>query len=128
MLNLTCEACGNNYQKPELYAENNKTYPNVFWKWSLTYCDTCRKGKQLEALKQLPAVVKILTEKDAVLNPKNKLYVGKLIEYNGKAGKITALEGTGHSYYKNKVYCRIELDEPDDFGFCVYEVLKSTFE
>ena len=39
------------------------TNNNVFYKWSLLYCDKCRIERQNEALKSLPNIIKVLSEK-----------------------------------------------------------------
>ncbi len=62
LLYLTCEKCNGKYEKPEQFAIWNTEMPNVFFKWSLQYCDTCRKEKQFEALKSLPNVINSLTD------------------------------------------------------------------
>lgn len=64
LIDLICDKCGCNYQKPEIFkqylvATNN----NVFYKWSLLYCDKCRIERQNEALKSLPNIIKVLSEK-----------------------------------------------------------------
>lgn len=56
-----CEVCGVEYEKPEDYKKWNETHPNVFFKWSLQFCDEHRKQKELEALKQLPKVIDALS-------------------------------------------------------------------
>lgn len=54
-----CEVCGAEYEKPL----NFKTWldegqgPNVFFRWSLKFCDKHRREKEQNALKSLPAVL-----------------------------------------------------------------------
>lgn len=57
MINLTCEKCGIKYEKPETFKKYNDETPNIFFKWSLSFCDKCRKEKELEALKHLPKIL-----------------------------------------------------------------------
>ncbi len=63
VLKLNCATCGVDYEKPIEFKLWNEEHPDVFFRWSLTYCDTCRRAKQAQALKQLPKVLKALTEK-----------------------------------------------------------------
>lgn len=63
MLSLICEKCGSGYEKPDDYKKWNEESPNVFFKWSLRFCDTCRRARQNEALKSLPQVLIALTIK-----------------------------------------------------------------
>ncbi len=60
MINLKCEICGAEYQKPKEFRVYNEQYPNVFYKWSLCYCDKCRIEKKKEAMKHLPEIIKRL--------------------------------------------------------------------
>ena len=46
MIKLKCEICGVNYEKPAHYTKWN----NVFFKWSLRFCDDCRRKKEKEEL------------------------------------------------------------------------------
>ena len=46
MIKLKCEICGVNYEKPAHY----KKWNNVFFKWSLRFCDDCRRKKEKEEL------------------------------------------------------------------------------
>ena len=46
MIKLKCEICGVNYEKPAHYTKWN----NVFFKWSLRFCDDCRRKKENEEL------------------------------------------------------------------------------
>jgi len=62
MLKLKCEKCGAEYEKPAVFKKWNDENPNVFWKWNLTFCDTCRREKQEEGLKRLPEILKALTK------------------------------------------------------------------
>ena len=57
MLKLECQSCGVAYEKPQYYEVWDKEYPNVFFRWSLSYCDKCRKEKEIQALKYLPQVI-----------------------------------------------------------------------
>lgn len=60
-IDLKCEKCGCDYQKPKLFQEYLiNTNHNVFYKWSLSFCDKCRKEKEIAALKSLPEIIKIL--------------------------------------------------------------------
>lgn len=60
-MKLKCKKCGCDYEKPSVFKEyivaNNN---NVFYRWSLTFCDRCRKEKERESLKFLPDVMKAL--------------------------------------------------------------------
>lgn len=60
-LNLKCE-CGKDFERPTVYKEYQEKHPNVFWKWKLTYCDSCIKVKTNTALKDLSKVVNILID------------------------------------------------------------------
>jgi hypothetical protein len=62
MINLTCKTCNSQYEKPDEYKTYSEIHPNVFWKWNLTYCDTCRKAKQLESFKELPKIINALCQ------------------------------------------------------------------
>jgi hypothetical protein len=57
MIDLKCEDCGVDYQKPERFKTYNDQYPTVFFKWSLTFCNPCRKKKEVCALKNLPQII-----------------------------------------------------------------------
>ena len=63
MIELKCEKCGVDYCKPKNFIKWNKEYPNIFFKWSLKFCDKHRREKQHEALKSLPNVLKNLNLK-----------------------------------------------------------------
>ena len=56
MIKLKCKNCGVEYKKPADF----KKWNNVFFKWSLKYCDNCRRNKESEALKRLPEIIKAL--------------------------------------------------------------------
>lgn len=60
MIKLKCENCGVEYHKPADFKKWNDTRPNVFFKWSLSFCDSCRRNKEKEALKNLPEIIKEL--------------------------------------------------------------------
>jgi len=60
MIKLKCEKCGIEYEKPADFKKWNDERPNVFFKWSLAFCDICRRNKEKEALKRLPEVIKAL--------------------------------------------------------------------
>ncbi len=62
MLNLKCDTCGIEYEKPDDYKKFNDTHKNIFYTMNLTYCDKCRREKEIEYLKELPNVVKALSE------------------------------------------------------------------
>jgi hypothetical protein len=60
-INLKCEKCGVDYQKPSVFKDYLvATKHNVFYKWSLAFCDNCRREKEKEALKALPDILKAL--------------------------------------------------------------------
>jgi hypothetical protein len=66
LLNLTCENCGTKYEKPAKFQKWQNDKPNVFFKWSLKYCDSCRRSKERGSLKKLPDVIKaIFTSSDS---------------------------------------------------------------
>lgn len=60
-LDLICENCRADYKKPHDFKVWNDSHPNIFFKWSLTYCDDCRRAREGKALKRLPEVIKALT-------------------------------------------------------------------
>lgn len=62
MLNLKCEKCLVAYEKPTLLKKWNEDYPNVFYNWSLRFCDFCRKQKESQALEVLPKVIQTLEQ------------------------------------------------------------------
>ena len=62
MIKLECEKCGVYYEKPADFKKWNDERPNVFFKWSLTFCDTCRRKREIEGLKRLPEVIKALAK------------------------------------------------------------------
>jgi len=62
-IELKCEKCGCDYEKPSVFKEHLvKTNYNVFYKWSLAFCDKCRREKARESLKALPNVLRALGE------------------------------------------------------------------
>jgi hypothetical protein len=61
-INLICEKCGVKYEKPESFSKFYDSNPNVFFRWSLSFCDKCRREKEIEALKQLPYILKALVQ------------------------------------------------------------------
>jgi len=63
-LKLKCEKCGVDYEKPIEYKEwsEKPSASSVFFKWSLAYCDECRRERELQALKNLPKIIQSLTE------------------------------------------------------------------
>ncbi len=62
MINLKCQNCGVDYQKPAMFVEFNKKQTDVFFRWSLTFCDKCRQEKTKESFKHLPEILKTLSE------------------------------------------------------------------
>ena len=65
-IDLKCEKCGIDYQKPSDFKKWNDEWPNIFFKWSLSFCDTCRREKEIEALKSLPDVLKALSNNQPI--------------------------------------------------------------
>lgn len=62
-IKLKCEKCRCDYEKPSVFKEYLvSTNHNVFYKWSLSFCDKCRREKELKSLKDLPDVLKSLGE------------------------------------------------------------------
>jgi len=62
-IQLKCEKCGCDYEKPSVFKEYlDATKHNVFYKWSLLFCDKCRREKERESLKALPDVLRALGE------------------------------------------------------------------
>jgi hypothetical protein len=57
-MKLCCLKCETNYEKPDWFAAEK----NVFFRWSVTYCDKCRKEKETDALNALPSVVEALSK------------------------------------------------------------------
>ena len=62
MINCKCEKCGVDYEKPATFKKCNEENTNVFFRWSLAFCDKCRREKEHEALKALPNVLSTLAE------------------------------------------------------------------
>lgn len=62
-MKLICKKCGIEYEKPDSFKLWNEEHPNVYFKWSLMYCDEHRKERQNESLKHLGEVVKTLSNK-----------------------------------------------------------------
>ena len=57
-IKLKCQECGCDYEKPYVFKEFIlASERNVFFKWSLTFCDKCRRKKEVVALKALPDVI-----------------------------------------------------------------------
>ena len=61
-IELKCEKCGVGYEKPADFKNWNDARPNVFFKWSLAYCDSCRSVTEMKALKELPKVIEALAK------------------------------------------------------------------
>lgn len=71
LIDLKCEDCGVDYKKPSSFVGIS----NVYFRWSLLYCDDCRKKKELQSLRFLPKVLKALassTEEEEKLEQKKK--------------------------------------------------------
>lgn len=62
MINCKCEKCGVDYEKPATFKKWNEENTNVFFRWSLEFCDKCRREKERKALKALPSVLSALAE------------------------------------------------------------------
>ena len=62
VLKLKCEICGCDYEKPKEYREYVEK--NVYFRWSLEYCDKCRREKEMKALSNLGNVVDALVDID----------------------------------------------------------------
>ena len=62
MINCKCEKCGVDYEKPATFKKWNEENTNVFFRWSLAFCDKCRQEKERESLKALPDVLRALGE------------------------------------------------------------------
>lgn len=60
MIKLKCEKCSIEYEKPAIFKTWNNKHPNIFYKWSLIFCDTCRREKENKALKNLPKIIEAL--------------------------------------------------------------------
>lgn len=66
-IKLKCEKCGCAYEKPAVFKEYLvETNHNVFYKWSLVFCDKCRRQKERESLKSLPGVLKALVSQQII--------------------------------------------------------------
>ena len=63
MIKLKCKICGIEYEKTADFKKWNDERPNVFFKWSLAFCDSCRRNKEKGALEKLPEVIKAMTNK-----------------------------------------------------------------
>ena len=62
-IKLKCEKCGWDYEKPSVFKEYLVvTKHNVFYKWSLAFCDKCRRENERDSLKALPDVLRALGE------------------------------------------------------------------
>lgn len=62
-IDLKCEKCGYSYTKPAVFKEYlMATKNNVFFKWSLAFCDKCRREKEVESFKALPAILEVLSQ------------------------------------------------------------------
>ncbi len=57
LLYLKCKKCKTNYEKPSAFKKFNIEKPNVFFKWSLKFCDKCRREKELLAFKELSNII-----------------------------------------------------------------------
>jgi len=64
MIKCKCEKCGVDYEKPATFKKWNEERTNVFFRWSLAFCDKCRREKEREALKALPNVLSALAVSD----------------------------------------------------------------
>ena len=62
MIQLKCEKCGYDYEKPAMFKKWNEENTNVFYRWSLAFCDPCRRIKEKEVLKKLPDILRALGE------------------------------------------------------------------
>ena len=62
MIKLECKKCGVAYEKPTDFKKWNDERPSIFFKWSLAFCDKCRRWKQIKALEKLPEVIKALVK------------------------------------------------------------------
>jgi len=61
IIKLKCEKCRCVYEKPSVFKEYLvATKHNVFYKFSLLFCDKCRREKEGEYLKSLPDVLRAL--------------------------------------------------------------------
>ena len=62
-MDLKCKECECSYQKPSIYKEYlvQSNY-NIFYQWSLIYCDKCRKEKEYSALNGLEEVTNMLAK------------------------------------------------------------------
>ena len=63
VMNLICKDCECSYQKPSVFKEYlEESNYNVFYTWSLTYCDLCRRERESLALKRLEDISNMLTK------------------------------------------------------------------
>ena len=60
-IELKCRKCSINYERPLSHVKYYKKNKQVFFKWSLEFCDKCRKEREEEALQRLPDVLKALS-------------------------------------------------------------------
>ena len=62
-INIVCKVCKVSYQKPSVFKEYlEKSNYNIFYTWSLTYCDLCRRKKETFALNQLENISNMLSK------------------------------------------------------------------
>ena len=58
LIKCKCEKCGCDYEKPSIFQNYLvETKYNTFYKWSLSFCDKCRREKERESLKALPNIL-----------------------------------------------------------------------
>jgi hypothetical protein len=65
IIKLKCQKCGCDYEKPSIlkkHAVEAKDGLHVFYEWSLTFCDKCRREKQGESLIVLPSILNLLSK------------------------------------------------------------------
>jgi hypothetical protein len=66
LIDIKCKECGCSYQKPSVFKEYlEKFNHNVFYTWSLTYCDLCRREKEDFALNCLEHISNQLSKTES---------------------------------------------------------------
>ena len=62
-MDLICDTCKKGYTKPSFYKtsleENHNRVINNFYSSHLTYCDSCRRKRESEALKSLSDILNL---------------------------------------------------------------------
>lgn len=93
-IKLKCQDCGIDYEKPASFKGYDETTKNVYFRYSMMYCDKCRVKKEKNALMSLPKFLSVLSVNKEVMSSQDKDQLKLEIEhiFDSGANEIRVFE------------------------------------